>query len=151
MFPGRRIRYEYYRIRNIAVKNALRTQPLDITGNLKSIVKTLKAGNQIAAAVDVPAYLSAANQAIPFLGRKARLPRGLFRLAVAQKVPVTVFVNGFNFQTGRRNLRIYEIGVRNNVEELMLDVYQHLEQLIEEEPSAWHFWRISEAFFDMRA
>jgi hypothetical protein len=27
-------------------------------------------------------------------------------------------------------------------------VYAHLKPLIREQPAAWHFWRISEAFFE---
>jgi hypothetical protein len=30
----------------------------------------------------------------------------------------------------------------------MAKVYAHLETLIREEPAAWHFWRISDAFFE---
>jgi hypothetical protein len=26
-------------------------------------------------------------------------------------------------------------------------VYGHLENLIREEPAAWHFWRVADAFF----
>ena len=147
MFPGRRLRYEYYRIRNLAVQRALGTDPLDITGSLRTILKALRAGDQIAAAVDVPAYLSASSEAIPFLGQVARMPRGLFRLAVDQKMPVTIFVCGLRFTDGQRFLRLYQLGVEKDVGVLMGKVYGHLEVLIGEDAAAWHFWRISEAFF----
>jgi lauroyl/myristoyl acyltransferase len=148
MFPGRRLRYEYYRVRNAAVARALGRPPLDITGSLRSILKTLRAGGQIAAAVDVPAYLSASSKVIPFLGEHARMPRGLFRLAVDQGVPVSVFITGFHFSDGRRFLRLYQIAPENNVDDLMAKVYGYLETLIREEPAAWHFWRISHCFFE---
>jgi hypothetical protein len=148
MFPGHRLRYLYYRIRNLAVRRALGTEPLDITGSLRTILKALRAGEQIAAAVDVPAYLSSASQAIPFLGLRARFPRGLFRMAVDQQVPVAIFINGLDFSTGRRFLRLYRLGVFADVDALMAAVYAHLEKLLEEEPAAWHFWRISDAFFE---
>lgn len=150
MFPGHRLRYEYYRIRNIAVRRALGTEPLDITGSLRTILRALRAGEQIAAAVDVPAYLSASNQVMPFLGGRAAFPRGLFRMAVDQAVPVTIFINGFCFADGRRFLRLYQLGVADDVDALMAKVYGYLENLIREEPAAWHFWRISDAFFDAR-
>lgn len=148
MFPGRRLRYKYFRIRNLAVRRALGTEPLDITGSLRAILKALRAGEQIAAAVDVPAYLSSSNQVIPFLGLNARFPRGLFRMAVDQAVPVTIFINGFRFVDGRRFLRLYQLGVADDVDALMAKVYSQLESLVREEPAAWHFWRISDAFFD---
>jgi hypothetical protein len=150
MFPGHRLRYEYFRLRNSAVRNALRTQPLDITGSLRPMLKALRAGEQIAAAVDVPAYLSSSSEAIPFLDVRARFPRGLFRLAADQGAPVTVFINGFRFSDGRRFLRLYQLGVEHDVNALMAKVYARLETLIREEPAAWHFWRISESFFEAR-
>ena len=148
MFPGHRLRYEYYRMRNIAVRNALRTEPLDITGSLRPMLKALRAGEQIAAAVDVPTYLSSSSQAIPFLGARARFPRGLFRLAVDRGAPVTIFVSGIRFGDGRRFVRLYQLGVEQDVDALMAKVYAYLEALIREEPAAWHFWRISESFFE---
>ncbi len=148
MFPGHRLRFEYYRARNIAVRRALGTAPLDITGSLRTILKALRAGEQVAAAVDVPAYLSSAHQVVPFLGLRARVPRGLFRMAVDQGVPVTIFINGFRFSDGRRFLRLYQLGVAQDVDALMAQVYAHLETLIGEEPAAWHFWRISDSFFE---
>lgn len=148
MYPGRRLRYEYYRLRNKAVRNALRSSPLDITGSLRPILKVLRRGEQIAAAVDVPSYLSSSSQAIPFLGTQARFPRGLFRLAADQEIPVTIFINGIRFSDGRRFLRLYRLGMERDADVLMAKVYAYLEDLIREEPAAWHFWRISECFFE---
>ena len=148
MFSGHRLRYEYCRLRNIAVRNALRTQPLDITGSLRPMLKALRAGEQILAVVDVPAFLSSSSQLIPFLGGHARFPRGLFRLAADQGVPLTVYITGFRFSDGRRFMRLYPLGVDRNVDSLMAKVYAHLEVLIREEPAAWHFWRMSGSFFE---
>ena len=148
MFPGHRLRFFYHRIRHIAVQRALGTAPLDVTGSLRTILKALRSNEQIAAAVDVPAYLSSSSQVIPFLGTRARFPRGLFRMAVDQSVPMSIFINGFRFSDGRRFLRLYQLGVAQDVDTLMKKVYGTLEALIHEEPAAWHFWRISESFFD---
>lgn len=148
MYPGRRLRYEYYRARNMAVRNALGTAPLDITGSLRPVLSALRARDQVLAIVDVPAYLASSSQEITFLGRRARVPRGMFRLAVDQAVPIVVFVNGFDFDNGQRFLRIYELSAEPDLKALMANVYSYLERLICEEPAAWHFWRISDAFFD---
>lgn len=148
MYPGHRLRYAYFLARNRAVRDALGTEPLDITGSLRPILKALKAGEQVGAVVDVPPYLSNSNQILPFLERHARFPRGLFRVAVEAGIPVTVFVNGIRFTDGHRFLRLYQLGVERDVEMLMAKVYAYLEALIREEPAAWHFWRISDCFFD---
>jgi lauroyl/myristoyl acyltransferase len=148
MYPGRRLRYEYYRVRNVAVRRALGTEPLDITGSLRPILQALRDHDQVLAIVDVPSYLSSSNRVLPFLGRDARFPKGIFRVAVDRAVPVTIFVNGFRFTDGRRFLRLYQLGIADDVEALMTKVYDHLETLVREEPAAWHFWRIADTFFD---
>jgi hypothetical protein len=148
MFPGHRLRYEYFRLRYLAVRNALRTEPLDITGSLRTVLKALRLGEQVLAVVDVPPYMSSSSQVIPFLDARARFPRGLFRLAADQGLPLTIYVTGIRFSDGRRFLRLYQLDVERDVESLMVKVYAHLEALIREEPAAWHFWRISESFFE---
>jgi len=150
MYSGHRLRYEYFRIRNTAVRNALGTGLLDITGSLRPVLKALRAGEQVGVVVDVPAYLSSSSTLIPFLGARARFPRGIFRLAAEHGVPVTVFINGIRFSDGRRFLRLYQLGVERDVDALMARVYAYLEALIREEPAAWHFWGVADAFFDPR-
>lgn len=70
-------------------------------------------------------------------------------MAVDQAVPITIFINGFHFSDGRRFLRLYQLGVADDVDALMARVYGHLESLVREEPAAWHFWRISDAFLEV--
>jgi hypothetical protein len=147
MYPGRRLRYEYYRLRNIAVRRAMRTMPIDVTASLRGMLNAIRNREQVLAIVDVPSYLSNSCQDLDFLGKRIRVPKGVFRLAVDQQIPVTVFINGFDFTDGRHFIRIQQLGIATDVTDLMGTVFSYLEKLIEEEPAAWHFWRISEAFF----
>jgi hypothetical protein len=147
MYPGRRLRYEYYRLRNIAVRQAMQTRPLDVTASLRGMLTALRDSEQVLAIVDVPSYLATSCHDIKFLGQLLRVPRGVFRLAVAQQVPVTVFTHGVRFADGRRFIRIYQLGIENDVELLIEKVFSYLEELIREEPAAWHFWRVSDAIF----
>lgn len=149
MYPGRRLRYEYYQHRNVAVRRAMRTIPLDVTASLRGMLQAIRDRDQVLAIVDVPPFLSASYQDIDFLGQRSRMPRGVFRLAVDQQVPVTLFTHGLRFSDGRRFMRIYQLGVENDVERLMVKVFAYLEDLIREEPAAWHFWRISDCFFEV--
>jgi len=74
------------------------------------------------------------------LGRRARVPRGLLRLAVDQALPVTVYLTGLRVADGRRFLRIHSLGVHDDVARLAQAVFAHLDQAIREDPPAWHFW-----------
>jgi lauroyl/myristoyl acyltransferase len=81
---------------------------------------------------------------------QARMPRGLLRLAVDQRVPVTVYLTGLNVGTGRRFLRIHQLGVRDDLEQLMEDVFAFLDQAIREDPPAWHFWSEADRIFVLK-
>lgn len=146
--PGRRIRYEYYRARNVEVRAALGTEPLDISGSLRPVLQALRAGEQVAAAVDVPPQMVSSSQPVPFLGKTAKFPRGLLRVAAERNVPVTIFINGLDFDTGRRFLLIRQIGIETDLDALMSRVFGYLDQMIRKEPAAWHFWGMASHFLD---
>ena len=111
------------------------------------MLKALKAKEQVFAVVDVPADQVSASQPIQILGLHARVPRALFRVAVEQKVPVTVYRVGLNLDDGQRFLYIQQFGVYGDVDALIKDVFLVLEQAIQETPAAWHFWGEAERFF----
>jgi len=91
------------------------------------------------AAIDVPADQVSASEEIGLLGMRARVPRGLLRLAVDKRLPVTVYLTGLSVGTGRRVLRIHQLGCMktwgNSCRTCSLP-----DQAIREDPPAWHFW-----------
>ncbi len=89
----------------------------------------------------------AVSQPIELLGMTARVPRALFRLAVEQSIPVSVFLTGICLASGKRVLRITHLGVHTEVDALVRAVFAELEQAITDSPPAWHFWGESERFF----
>ncbi len=146
-FPGRSVRYWYYRQRIRAIPRALGREPIEATGSPRPVLKALRSGEQVAAVVDVPADQVAASEPIELLGMPARVPRGLLRLACNDGIPVTVYGLGIRMSDGKRLLRIHQLGIRTPLEALLKEVFVHLEQAIEEEPAAWHFWSIAPRFF----
>lgn len=147
MFPGRWLRYHYYRLRNDAVRDALGQTPLDSGANLRPVLRALRAGEPVIALLDVPPTQVAASQAIPFLGQRALMPTGLIRLAADQGLPITLYVNGFRLVDGHRFLRIARIDTDADLATLTTRVFGVLEDLIREEPVLWHYWEVAELFF----
>jgi len=146
-FKGRTVLHAYARLRTATVARALGRPTMDVSGSLRPAIKALRQGEQILAAIDVPSDQVAASETVMLAGLQARVPRGLLRLAVDQKVPVYVYVTGFNPDTGRRFLRIKPMGVQADVPTLVQQVFGELDRLIRESPPAWHFWSEADRFF----
>lgn len=147
-FKDRAVRYWYYTRRINAIPRALGRPFIEATKSPRPVLGALRKGEQVAAVVDVPADQVSASEPIDFLGGRARVPRGLLRLACDSEIPVTVYLLGIRLSDGKRMLRIHRLGVRREVESLLRDVFAHLEAAIAEEPAAWHFWSVAERFFE---
>jgi len=149
MFPGRWVRYQYYRARNRAVRDALGNEPLDTSASLRPMLRALHSNGQVIALLDVPPTQVAVSQNIPFLGMRARMPVGVLRVAVDRGLPVILYVNGFRLTDGHRFLRIIDLGIASDLEALCHQAFANLETLIREEPVLWHYWEVAELFFQV--
>jgi hypothetical protein len=147
-FAGRSVRFHYYGARLRAVASALGRPPIEVSPSPRRILRALRGGEQVVAAVDVPSDQVAASETIDFIGLRARVPRGLLRIAVDSRIAVTVFVTGIRMSDGRRNLQIDSIGVCDDVAALMAAVFARLEGAMEQDPAAWHFWEVAPRFFE---
>lgn len=146
-YRGRTVMSWYARSRNAHVARTLGSPTIDVAQQLKQVIKALRDKQALLGVVDVPADEAKASMSVEILGLQARVPRGLFRLAVDQKVPVLVYITGLDTRTGTRFLRIKPLGVHVTVEELAIQVFDELEQIIAEDAPAWHFWGIAERIF----
>ena len=146
-FRGRFILHRYARARTAEVARSLGCPALDTSSSLRPVLQALRRGEQVVAAVDVPSDQVSAAQDVELLGLPARVPRGLFRLAVDQSVPVTVYLTGLKAESGRRFLRINQLGVHDNVDTLAREVFSFLDRAIREDPPSWHFWGEAERVF----
>lgn len=146
-FPGRSVRYWYYGQRLRAVAGALKREPIEVAASLRPVLRALRAGEPVVAAVDVPSDQVAASELIDFLGHPARVPRALLRVAVEARVPVTAFLTGIRLSDGQRTLKIRRLGPADDLRKLMIESFGLLQQAIEAEPAAWHFWEVAPRFF----
>ena len=147
-FAGRWVLGRYITARISMMSRVSGPPTLDVSASLRPVLKALKTNQQVFAVVDVPADQVSTSQQIQLLGLQARVPRALFRLAVEQKIPVTVYLVGLNLQDGQRFLRISEFGIYQDVDVLIGDVFRVLEQAMRENPAVWHFWGQAERFFE---
>ncbi|MEO5672710.1 MAG: hypothetical protein ABIR26_18640 [Ramlibacter sp.] len=139
-FGGRSVLLAYARARTAEVARSLGCPTLDMSVSLRPVLQALRRGEQVVAAIDVPADQVSASEEIKLLGLRARVPRGLLRLAVDQALPVTVYITGLDVATGMRTLHIHQLGVRNDLRQLIEEVFAFLDKAIRDDPPAWHFW-----------
>lgn len=146
-FADRSVAFQYIRSRIDSVARILGRPTLDASLSLRPALEALRANEQVLAVVDVPVDQIASSHPITLLGLQARAPKALFRLAVQQQIPVTVFVAGMESDTGVRTLRIAPLGTYEEIEPLIRDVYAELERAMQHNAPAWHFWSEAERFF----
>lgn len=147
-FAGRAVLRRYVQARTRSVGQAMGHAPLVVSGSLRPVVQALRRGEQVFAAVDVPADQVDASLPVTLCGMQARIPKGLLRLAQDMHVPVTVYVTGFDVTTGARSLGLVQIPPQNDVQALADAVFGHLQQALAQENAFWHFWGEAPRFFD---
>jgi hypothetical protein len=146
-FSGHSILHRYIKARTRSIALSLRCPFIDVSTGMRPALRVLKDKQQLFAVIDVPTDQVAASQPVRIAGLPARLPTGLLRLAVDRKIPVSVYVTGIRMDTGRRFLRIRQLGVPGDVDSLVAALAADLDALIRECPPAWHFWSEAERFF----
>ena len=149
-FAGRSVLRRYAMARTRSVGRALGRAPLVVSGSLRPVVQALRRNEQVFAAVDVPADQVDASVPVVLRGMCARVPKGLLRLAADMRVPVTVYVTGFDVHTGQRLLDIVQMPLPSadgGVQELADAVFQHLEASLARDNAFWHFWGEAPRFF----
>lgn len=146
-YQGRTVLSWYASSRNRHVARCLGSPTIDVAQQLKQVIRALRDNHALLGVMDVPADEAKASINIEVLGMSARVPRGLLRLAVDQKVPVVLYVTGLDTATGRRQLTIHSPVVYTDVDDMATQVFAELEKIIAQESPAWHFWGIAERFF----
>jgi hypothetical protein len=146
-FAGRSLLHRYIKARTNSIALALKAPFFDVANDMRALFKALNRNEQILAVIDVPADQVSASQPLTILGMQARVPTALLRLAVERSLPVYIYVTGVRMEDGRRFLRIRRASDDAGLDALVHDVFQQLEQVITEDPPAWHFWSEAQRFF----
>lgn len=146
-FAGRPILHWYARRRTRMVAKALQGPTLDVSASLAPVLRALRNGEQVMAAIDVPSDQVAASIPVQLLGIQTHVPKGLMRIAIEKGVPVTVYLTGLDFTTGQRFMKIAALGVHENIDTLAQAIFGHLDEAIATDSAAWHFWSEAPRFF----
>ena len=147
-FAGRSVLYWYVRKRTACVGRMVENSPLDVSASLRPVLRALRMGEQVMAAVDVPADQVSASTSVQMLNQRARVPTALLRLAVEQQVALLVYITGVDLESGERFLRLRLMPPQSSAEAMAVQVFAELEQLITESPASWHFWSEADRFFE---
>lgn len=146
-FRGHAILHRYILARIRSIELALGRSCIDVTTDIRQVPRALKAGDAIFAVIDVPPDQVSASAPVRVLGLPARLPTPLLRMAVERRIPVWVYLTGYQLETGRRFVRIQALGVPASLDELVDQITRELDQAIRDDAPMWHFWGEAERFF----
>ncbi|MGB6116302.1 MAG: hypothetical protein WBF97_14615, partial [Comamonas sp.] len=144
---GRAVLHRYARARTAEVSRVLGCEALDVSASLRPALRALGQGEQVVAAIDVPSDQVAGTETVRLLGREVEVPAALLRLAVRQRLPVTLYLTGFDFATGERFVRITPLGAHEDAGLLAQTLFDTLDAALREEPAAWHLWGEAPRFF----
>jgi hypothetical protein len=135
--PGEPLRLAFMRLRKISVERAGGAPVIHVGGSSDKIRDALGRGTSVLGLVDV---LDAAASATPvnFLGHEARLPGGMLRIAMQERVPVVGYLAWLNARTGSRHLRFTRLP--DEPEDALHVLAGILESAIRNDPAAWHLW-----------
>ncbi len=120
---------------------------IHVPGPMRTLRRAWGAQEQVVVVIDVPADQVPGTLSLPVLGQAVRVPAALARLAVEQRVPVTVYTLDLDLHSGRRHLRLYPLGVPDDAETLLRQVFGHFEAAVSARPASWHLWSEAERFF----
>lgn len=144
---GRTVLRWYVRERLRTLADAQGRPVIHVPGPMRSLRRAWGAGEQVVVVIDVPADQVPGTVPLPVLGRPVRVPAALARLAVEQRVPVTVYTLDLDLATGERQLRLYPLGVWDDAERLLARVFERFEAVVRERPASWHLWTEAGRFF----
>jgi hypothetical protein len=139
-FAARPVLHAYARWRTGQVVKALGHPTLDVTASMRPVLQALKDHECLLGVLDVPADNFGSGVAVQMFGQDALVPKGLLRLAADKQLPVTVYLTGLDFETGRRKWVIQTLGVVPHAQKLLDEVFALLNQAVKDKPSCWHLW-----------
>lgn len=146
-FEGRTVLRRYAQARLHTVALAEGRPVIFVPRAMPQLRSVLQKQEQVLVVIDVPPDQVKVRTSINLLDRPVQVPAALPRLAVSEGVAVTVYTLGLDLESGRRDLRLYPLGVWRDAEALTVKVFEHLATILRERPAAWHFWSEAERFF----
>ncbi len=139
-FKGRTVLHAYAKLRTAEVFRAMGHPTIDVTASMRPVLQAIRQQECLLGLVDVPADNFGAGVPVQMFGLEALVPKGLLRLAADKELPVTVYLTGLDFQTGRRKWVIHTLGVVPDAQKLQDEVFALFNQAVKDKPGCWHLW-----------
>lgn len=149
-FVARSVFFAYVKARMRSVHLALQRPVVFVPGAMAGVRAALERQEQLVVVMDVPEDQVGPVRTGHLRGQALSLPAALPDMAVAQALPVTVFSMGLDLTSGRRQLRIAQLGVYDDASRLSDAVFAQLDTLLNGQPAAWHLWSQAPRFFRER-
>jgi len=146
-FPGEFLRFWLARWRMREVARAGGAPVIYTGGSVARIRAALQEGVSVLGLIDVPTGQTTAPRPVFLLGRPARLPPGLLRIAREAGVPVALFSMGVDTDTGERWLHIHRLDSICEDRGLVA-IGEFFDATLRKHPPAWHLWGDLPCFLD---
>ncbi|MCB1894127.1 MAG: hypothetical protein H6945_15900 [Zoogloeaceae bacterium] len=144
-FAGRAMPYRSVRFRFREVARA-GGAPVIYTGGSVPVIRTsLEAGHCVLGLIDVPPGQAGGSVRVRFLDREMRLPGGMLRIAAEVGVPVVAFTLDFDWNSGRRMLRIRPLPAAS-IDGQAAFLAAMLNRALAENAPAWQLWSCAPEF-----
>jgi len=138
-------RYARWRLRTVERAGG---GPVIYTGGASAAIqRALADGHAVVALYDIPAVMTSKTLWTTVCGRPVALPAGMANLAVESGVPVIAFEMGFDYRTGRRQLRIEPAFVPVSAQDFADRLAVSMTRLLGIDTAAWHFSALAPHFF----
>ena len=124
------------------------TEPIPVQGSIEKMRTRLVEKKQpVMAMPDAPLQPGQSFVSVKLLGRRARLPAGLIKMAAREKITLCVYTISIDQETGLRNLRFNAPVCEDSPDILAQYLADRLSEAVERDSSAWYVWPHAGGFF----
>ncbi|AVP99503.1 hypothetical protein C7S18_21025 [Ahniella affigens] len=106
-----------------------------------------KSGDSILSLIDVPPGEVGGARPVTLLGRDAKLPNGLVKMAELLKLPIVFYAARINPLTARVEFRIGAPLDPTDRDAVLQEAARWLDEMIQRDPAAWMLWAQAPGFF----
>ncbi|MBS0487768.1 MAG: hypothetical protein JSS13_10530 [Proteobacteria bacterium] len=142
-----RLSHRFGIFRAWALRRSGSAAPIFTGASAIEVTQALCSGRSVVAMLDLPARSEQQATTVSLLGRRAQLPIGMARIAVAAGVPITLISCGLNPNSGQRDICVETLTSGLTLEQVMQRYAAHLDMRLREIPAYWQIWREAPGLF----
>lgn len=142
-----RLSHRFGIFRAWALRRSGSAAPIFTGASANEVTQALRSGRSIVGMLDLPARLEQQAMTVQLLGRRANLPTGMARIAVAAGTPIALISCGLDPNNGQRDIRVETLAPGQTPEQVMQRYATHLDMRLHEIPAYWQIWREAPGLF----